>query len=567
MSAPSHGQHHPNGRTREDGLGCEFARFIQRRSEGWPGRGAASPRWAGTPASTLHWVRPLPWLINLLRGGCGSIIGAVSRLTRAGLWGIAFILGAGAGFFLVSQGLGRASLWATVVGLPVAVAGTAAGAWSALLTARALREAREGTAHSGRQDRAPSSETPSRKEADVELVDATIDPKIGAIFMGTLPPEDQPADDCLISDVEFRHEAIDFKFINHGDVTAILHQFTVEILDFQLDVSPVLTYSVELLVGEGGQFNSRTYRNVYKSLESLVLEVNNHGWGDAVDFSAYLSDPTIRRLFPDPKLFFHSEAVSSGESATFTLLAADADRARLQELITQRKKVLTRVATARKSMDLTMFKDPKFKQLPTDERRLIERFWDTYRDERDLNDALKNAFLPIKLDLNVDYIDQKNKKHSLQEHPYLCPVERGQQKRILSPPFASVGELGIDHRGFRYDLYTSSGMFSFLHPSEVYSVLLDPRASHEYSYSISRAVPPTGADRFHVLVAARQSGVFTLRLTFHVNKTGLVRSDPILVSLKHPRNARLPIHLVDGASFKLGHGQLELGGPFFGSLA
>jgi hypothetical protein len=64
----------------------------------------------------------------------------VTRWTRVGA--CVGILAASIGFtvFLVDQGLGNASLWAAVLGLPVAVIAAVAGIWSTVLTVRSSRE-------------------------------------------------------------------------------------------------------------------------------------------------------------------------------------------------------------------------------------------------------------------------------------------------------------------------------------------------------------------------------------------------------------------------------------------
>ena len=58
------------------------------------------------------------------------IVGASAGLTLAV---------AGAAGFLASQGLVRASLWAVVLGLPIAVVAAAAGVWATVLTVKPSR--------------------------------------------------------------------------------------------------------------------------------------------------------------------------------------------------------------------------------------------------------------------------------------------------------------------------------------------------------------------------------------------------------------------------------------------
>ena len=53
-----------------------------------------------------------------------------------------FVAGTGLGLFLVSQGLGRASAWVTVLGFPLVLAGATAGVWAVVQAARTGRAAR-----------------------------------------------------------------------------------------------------------------------------------------------------------------------------------------------------------------------------------------------------------------------------------------------------------------------------------------------------------------------------------------------------------------------------------------
>jgi hypothetical protein len=50
-----------------------------------------------------------------------------------------FVVASGTGIFLVSQGLGKASSWAAVIGLPLTAVGVIAGVWTAILTRRILQ--------------------------------------------------------------------------------------------------------------------------------------------------------------------------------------------------------------------------------------------------------------------------------------------------------------------------------------------------------------------------------------------------------------------------------------------
>jgi hypothetical protein len=61
----------------------------------------------------------------------------MARLSAAAALIVASI---GLTVFLVSQGLGKASLWAAVLGLPVAVIAAVAGVWSTIVAIKSFRE-------------------------------------------------------------------------------------------------------------------------------------------------------------------------------------------------------------------------------------------------------------------------------------------------------------------------------------------------------------------------------------------------------------------------------------------
>jgi hypothetical protein len=506
----------------------------------------------------------------------------MSRLARVGLWCAACIVCAGVGIFLVSQGLSRAVLWATVVGLPIALVGAAATIWTALLTARTIRETRQDNGQAERNG-AESSEVTPQEDARVDLIDASVDNKIKVDLSSTPRPSKDQADDYQISDVKFDYQAIDFKFINHGNVSAVLHQFTTEILDFQLDVTPVLACSTQVpFSARLEQLSLSGHEEGIVPLQSATIKIDNHGWGDAIEFSGHLRNHILISLFPDAKLHLYSPTVTSGGSTTLTLSTSDIEHQRIPDLIARRKAILTRTVAAAESTDPTIMDDSEFTTLMTyDERRLVELYferlqWDKeykrssaarhYRDQIVALDCGHDA-LPIDLEMNMNFLDQRNREYSVQKRPSLSidsaqhlggSIWHRREERLR------VAGLGIGTDGLYYTAYypPPPSPARTMPSREIYAVVLDPRASRIHNYSISRVIPPGGADRFHVLVAARQSGNFVLKLTFQVNRSQFVKSDPISISVDQPRDSDLRLSVLeDGASFELHDGRLILGGP------
>ena len=69
----------------------------------------------------------------------GRMGGAMGNWARAGAGAVMVAAAAALAVFLVSQGLDKASLWATVIGLPLAAIIAISGVWTTFLAARSLR--------------------------------------------------------------------------------------------------------------------------------------------------------------------------------------------------------------------------------------------------------------------------------------------------------------------------------------------------------------------------------------------------------------------------------------------
>jgi hypothetical protein len=459
---------------------------------------------------------------------------------KIGLVAAAFVLTAAVAAFLIGQGLNKAGTWATVLGLPIAILSAAAGVWSAVLAARTLREAHSSTV--------PVS-APLR-EAHVELVDAAVDPEVVAGISGsenTILTTERPT--AEFTDIKPEVGAIDFKFINRGDAAAVLHQFTISILDFRLDTTPLLEYSYRLV-------GNRSHSDEFLYGTTLELEIGNFGWGSALGFTAALTCPVLVDLFPNAALSVDFAEVGSGANLIFTLLAEDADQSVMDRLRERRAAFLGKAVTALSDVDEELLRDPDFTTLLSlHEQWHIREFFSNYRhiDDNprqqwhcDYIAELDSDYLPIRLDMLAEYADQNGRRKS-EDAVALTSFDRSMAE----------GELWIGPTGFRYKIHHVS--FMMMPGRDAYAVILDPENSGNQNYRISRSISPGDADRFHVVLASRMSGDFHLRLSFHINGTQVVKSNPLRITLNRPRNASLPVGISDGASFELRDGRLELG--------
>jgi hypothetical protein len=465
---------------------------------------------------------------------------------KIGLVAATFVVAAALAAFLIGQGLNKAGTWATILGLPIAIVSAAAGVWAAVLASRALREARS-----------PTVPVPAPlKKAHVELVDAALDPDVVAGISGAedaaLTAERPMA---KITNVKPRAGAIDFKFINRGDAAAVLHQFTIRILDFQLDTTPLLEYSY-FPEGDSSAEGDESPSGEFYYGTTLKLKISNFGWGSALGFNAALTYPLLADLFPQAALSIDFAEIESGSIPTFTLPATGADRAVMDRLCERRAALLTKAVTALTEVNKKILRDPDFKILLSfHEQWHIREFFSDYRDmdddprqqwHRDYVAGLDSDYLPIRLNMHVEYTDQNGRQNS-EDTVALTDFDRSMTE----------GVLWVGPSGFRYEVHHVD--FMLMPGRDAYAVILDPQNADEREYRVSRSIPPGDADRFHVVLASRMSGDFTLRLSFHINGTQVVQSDPLKISLNRPRNARLPQGLSDGTSFELRDGRLELG--------
>src|ERR1700730_2645154 len=74
---------------------------------------------------------------------------------------------------------------------------------------------------------------------------------------------------------------LDFNFQNTGRATASLWQFSINVLEAQVDQTPVLNFKAEI---EG---------------DNLIIIATNNGWGTAYGCRIQIDEPLLDRLFND----------------------------------------------------------------------------------------------------------------------------------------------------------------------------------------------------------------------------------------------------------------------------
>lgn len=462
------------------------------------------------------------------------------------IWSAVFATVVMAGVLLFLEGLSQAALWATALGLPVAVIGSAAGVWSAVLAVRTLWAAPQ-------PQPMPARPPKQLKEEHVEIVDASIDHAVEIVFNspaldGTSIAGYQPHS----ARIPRISESIDFKCVNRGDAAAFFTGLYLEVLAFTLDPAPVFSFRCQAHVpdqaGEPRNHRSRGLKMVFA----------NHGWGDALDVEARVTCDVLRKLYSEPALTFRADAVGSGADQAFHVLASDADESTFRRLIMRRKVALKRTVAAMRAVDHSILGEHDFNLLLSHHEQWHAReFFEDSRDPRratgprqawhiEYMAAVTSDQIPIQPTVDLTYTDGDGRQTTEQHEAF------SRRTRM------DDGVLWIGPKGFFAEI--SLIMYAPAPARDVFSVILDPDGPRERRYALSRVIEPGGADRFHILVTGQKSGQYRVRFKFAVNSAGQVRSEPFVISLRRPRNVRLPTELADGASFELSDGRLELGG-------
>jgi hypothetical protein len=308
--------------------------------------------------------------------------------------------------------------------------------------------------------------------------------------------------DDVFYKAEHRHGVLDCKFMNHGTASAFVHAVEISIDEFTLDVTPILTYSLQISLEDAGPTGAYGGRGLVplaadRSVASLTISASNSGWGPAEDLLIGIDEPLIR-LLQATEL---SRSVPPGESRELVRFVRRTDAA-----------------------------------LPSDELAAFAS----------REPAFRSRSLGIEIRGSSDYKDAAGNSH--RDDVALSGLPAGY-------------ELHLDKRGLIAVPYYPPECC--VAPSPVlYTAILDPDVRSR-RYRISHGTEPGGIERFHIAVAGKKSGTYVVRLTFYVDDDRKVRSEPIRLRLEIPNSTSRwgdPRGLPDGAQFKIEDGVIRLGG-------
>ena len=272
---------------------------------------------------------------------------------------------------------------------------------------------------------------------------------------------------------------IDFKFQNTGTATAFLWQFSVNILQAEVDPAPILNFTPRV-----------------KDNNLLILTTNN-GWGDtAFHCEIEIIDPVIAELFPVSIRQFHGN-IKSGETVEiFRFTQLDIDQKKLNIFLREKgcKRTYWHNGYPYDKEKIEWHEDSYLKYFSTGE--VSDIVWEGLGDKGSLK-------MPV---IAWKYLDDKD------------TVYEGEQK-LLSSDYSMT----LSSQGFDIEQVVQHYKF----PSDItYVSMINPlKEVHEKKYLLSRKVPLGDIDRFHIMIGAPMSCRLLVQFRFYVDRTTIIESE------------------------------------------
>jgi hypothetical protein len=334
-------------------------------------------------------------------------------------------------------------------------------------------------------------------------------------------------------------EALDFKFINRGDAAAVLHEFTIRVVDFELDVTPRLMFFAQPSEPQRSRIGT--------AFRALAVQAHNSGWGDAVDCDYRLQGPWLERIFPADTLQFYGTVGSGVRKDILTLAASSLLLPPFREIVEDRLRFVEAIkgdrGEYRRSELLSLIERLHFSS------DAGNKFFGHLRGHLDdLDDLLGVTRLPIDLKVLASH---RSVRGELFVEEYQVFVQ------------GDTGPLWVSPSGFFAE--TNETRDSYMYSDRAYAVVLEPYAGYEKRYSISRIIKSGDADRFHIVLSAPKSGSFKVQVEFSIDEGLTVASPHIDLRFECPAGKAHAPALPDAAEFRVIDGRLQLGGSYVSS--
>jgi hypothetical protein len=304
--------------------------------------------------------------------------------------------------------------------------------------------------------------------------------------------------------IRFGFPVIDFKFQNRSDTAALLWQFELEILHFEVDRTPVLEFDINVAG------SSDEYRNPQVIVGPLVISAINQGWGTAQDCQIEIHEPVLDKVFPDSRNFIGD--IESGEEREIF---------RLNSLNSRRTKLIWLGITRK----LTQHQPGSFLEeyiLQDCEIAGVKSSKDLYQ----IQDVL----------ITWVCFDEKGQRHTKEE---VVAASRGSKYWLRLISLTSSGEFAM------VDYLRPMAEDGYFGPDMVYCSLLVPEEASTRTYSLSRKIPAKDLDRFYVMLACEKSCHVKARFRFFIDDS-ILESREFDINIWNPRNVGLPAGYQDG---------------------
>lgn len=285
----------------------------------------------------------------------------------------------------------------------------------------------------------------------------------------------------------YKFPTIDCKFQNTGNATAFLWQFAVNVIQAEIDFTPIPDFSYFL-------------KN-----NALEIEVTNNGWGAMRDFQITIDQPIINRLFSE-SVRQDQGTIDSGKSQTVFRLSKENAETKNFEAISKefdRLDILPPEGTLifdRKTGELTISQFHKFG---------------------------KKSFYGIKLKplrINWNCKNKNNIKHAGENTIRLDDI-------ILT-------QAGFNQFYTTAKQISADGFYGSFFSDVTYSTIIDPnKGYHKRIYPISRTIPSGDVERFHIMVCSPMSCHLRLQFEFFVDGAKVVKSKVFDINIWNPVNA------------------------------
>lgn len=351
------------------------------------------------------------------------------------------------------------------------------------------------------------------------------------------------------SDITF--PAIDFKFQNTGGSTAILWQYAVEVLEAEIDPTPVLKF---WLVTDSTSF---------------AVKVVNNGWGPANDCTFLLTHPLLNRLFSEPTRRCVGTVLSGEEKTLLTFpmsseefstehrrLFKESEEVFNNSLPDEVRKTLYRAFPPYRLEDLMdEWRRPDRRVNPRLHQKVEQWLRTEFESKWFLNPYLGGSETAyIRSAMRATHPSEKFGSNSaipilVINHPQLTWESSDERNTQLGGNEVIGGFLYMSSVGFFYEAAIFCG--AAMDPGPTFCSIIDPALGpHVSTYAISRMIPPGEAERFHIVVGATRSCRLRVRFKFAVDKSKVIESDIFNIEIWNPRQSSYELDYIDGKVVK-----------------